>query len=111
MIVISGWMTTNQNDICNNYIISPVVGNSGSWFAQLTTANFLVWGLNPSQPHPEPCTAIEAVARCFLNSSNEPKLWIKALFKSSKYIKYFYINKIITKFKSNNKVNQKKQKK
>lgn len=79
----------NKKTIHNNYIILPVVGNNGSWFAQLITANFLVWGLNPSQPHPEPCTAIEAVASCFLNSSKEPKFWIKALSKSAKENKYF----------------------
>lgn len=79
----------NNKPVLNNHIILPVVGNSGSWLAQLTTDNFLVWGLNPSQPHPEPWTAIEAAASCFLNSSLEPKFSIKALFKSSKENKYF----------------------
>jgi len=60
------------------------VGSSGSWFAQLMTFNLLVWGLKPSQPHPEPWTPIEAAANCFLNSSNEPKSWARAFSKSPK---------------------------
>lgn len=59
-----------------------MVENSGSWFAQLTTVNFLVWELYPSQPHPEPWTATEAAASCFLNSSNEEKSRTKAFSKS-----------------------------
>lgn len=44
----------------------------------------MFWGLNPSQPHPEPWTATEADDSCFLNSSNEPKFAIKAFSKSPK---------------------------